>query len=346
MIDYAHTDEWRIPVVPPMRHDRAVSQAAPPSVLPQAIIAQGQVTRREDRPAVVTTQALSWPGVMLESGKNNVTEADTVVLNQHFLSLNIDTSPLTLEVKGAHGFRSYTVPPQTVWICPAADPISLHVNSTFSYVRMSIDAPHLDRLLGRADGANPVRLRRMFGIAVPQITHLVKTLRAEADNQNPGGLAVVDAVTTALGHLLVQHVGIDQPRPSRLRGGLSSTASDTRGNSFAAGFATDDRHARARSRTLGGALLPRVQGDDGPGPASVFIVDAAREGEEAAGGAGCEPVGCRAQDGVRGSGALYSAVQTIVRDHTWGARAATSPVNCNSQLPVASWSYGLLSVLG
>jgi AraC family transcriptional regulator len=224
MIDYAHTDEWRIPVVPPLRHDRAISQAAPPSVLPQAIIAQGQVTRREDRPAVVTTQALSWPGVMLESGKNNVTEADTVVLNQHFLSLNIDTNPLTLEVKGAHGFRSYTVPPQTVWICPAADPISLHVNSTFSYVRMSIDAPHLDRLLGRADGANPVRLRRMFGIAVPQITHLVKTLRAEADNQNPGGLAVVDAVTTALGHLLVQHVGIDQPRPTRLRGGLSSTA--------------------------------------------------------------------------------------------------------------------------
>jgi AraC family transcriptional regulator len=224
MIDYAHTDEWRIPVAPPLRHDRAISQAAPPSVLPQAIIAQGQVTRREDRPAVVTTQALSWPGVMLESGKNNVTEADTVVLNQHFLSLNIDTNPLTLEVKGAHGFRSYTVPPQTVWICPAADPISLHVNSTFSYVRMSIDAPHLDRLLGRADGANPVRLRRMFGVAVPQITHLVKTLRAEADNQNPGGLAVVDAVTTALGHLLVRHLGIDQPRPTRLRGGLSPMA--------------------------------------------------------------------------------------------------------------------------
>jgi AraC family transcriptional regulator len=224
MIDYAHTDEWRIPVVPPLRHDRAVSQAAPPSVLPQAIIAQGKVTRREDRPAVVTTQALSWPGVMLESGTNNVTEADTVVLNQHFLSLNIDMNPLTLEVKGAHGFRRYTVPPQTVWICPAADPISLYVSSTFSYVRMSIDAPHLDRLLGQADDANPVRLRRMFGVAVPQITHLVKTLRAEADNQNPGGLAVVDAVTTALGHLLVRHVGIDQPRPTRLRGGLSPMA--------------------------------------------------------------------------------------------------------------------------
>jgi AraC family transcriptional regulator len=224
MIDYGHTDEWRIPVLSPLRLDRTVSQPAPPSVLPQAIIAQGKVTRREDRPAVITTQALSWPGVMLEAGTNNVTEADTVVLNQHFISLNIDTNPLTLEVKGAHGFRRYTVPPQTVWICPAADPISLYVNSTFSYVRMSIDAPHLDRLLGHSDDANPVRLRRMFGVAVPQITHLVKTLRAEADNQNPGGLAVVDAVTTALGHLLVRHVGIDQPRPTRLRGGLSPMA--------------------------------------------------------------------------------------------------------------------------
>jgi AraC family transcriptional regulator len=224
MIDYAHTDEWRIPVLSQLRDDRAVSQAALPSVLPQAIVAQGRLTRREDRPPVVTTQALSWPGLMLEAGTNNVTEADTVVLNQHFLSLNVDTNPLTLEVKGAHGFRRYTVPPQTVWICPASDPISLHVNSTFSYVRMSIDAPHLDRLLGQSDDASPVRLRRMFGVAVPQITHLVKTLRAEADNQNPGGLAVVDAVTTALGHLLVQHVGIDRPRPTRLRGGLSPTA--------------------------------------------------------------------------------------------------------------------------
>ena len=224
MIDYPHTGEWRVPVLSQLRDDRPVLQAAPPSVLPQAIIAQGRLTRREDRPAIVTTQALSWPGLMLEAGTNNVTEADTVVLNQHFLSLNVDTSPLMLEVKGAHGFRRYTVPPQTVWVCPAADPISLYVNSAFSYVRMSIDEPHLDRLLGQSDDASPVRLRRMFGVAVPQITHLLKTLRAEADNQNPGGLAVVDAVTTALGHLLVRHVGIDQPRPARLRGGLSPAA--------------------------------------------------------------------------------------------------------------------------
>jgi AraC family transcriptional regulator len=224
MIDYAHTDEWRIPGVPPLRHDRAVSQSAVPGVLPQAIVSQGEFTRRDDGPPVVTTQALSWPGVLLEAGRNNVAEVDSVVLNRHFLSLNVDTVPLTLEVKGAHGFRRYLVPPQTLWICPSADPISLHLNSTFSYVRMAIDAPHLDRLLGQPDDAGPVRLRRTFGVAVPQITHLMKTLRAEADNQNPGGLAVVDAVTTALGHLLVRNVGIDQPRPTRLRGGLSSAA--------------------------------------------------------------------------------------------------------------------------
>ena len=50
------------------------------------------------------------------------------------------------------------------------------------------------------------------------------TLRDEADSRNPGGLAVVEAVTTALGHLLVRHAGVERTRPLRVRGGLSGAA--------------------------------------------------------------------------------------------------------------------------
>ena len=49
-------------------------------------------------------------------------------------------------------------------------------------------------------------------------------LREEADGRNPGGLAVIEAVTTALGHLLVRHAGIEQPRRPIARGGLSAAA--------------------------------------------------------------------------------------------------------------------------
>src|SRR2546428_667875 len=102
------------------------------SVLLQSIVSGGRLTRRDSLPAMLTSQALDWPGVLLEAGKNDV--------------------------------------------------------------------------------------------APPQIARLMLPLRDEADNRNPGGLAVVEAVTTALGHLLVRHAGVERVQPVRARGGLSGGA--------------------------------------------------------------------------------------------------------------------------
>ena len=144
---------------------------------------------------------------------------------QHYLSLNIDTKPLTLEVKGSTGFAPFTVPPQHVWVSPGADPVTLRLNSNLRYLRVSIDPLHLGRLMGPSpDDVQPVRLRRTYGVASPQIARLMMTLKDEADSRNPGGLAFVEAVTTALGHLLVRHAGAARAQPVRARGGLSAFA--------------------------------------------------------------------------------------------------------------------------
>src|SRR5438093_1919769 len=50
------------------------------------------------------------------------------------------------------------------------------------------------------------------------------TLKDEADNRNPRGLAVVGAVAAAVGQLLVRHAGVEGERPVRVRGGLSGVA--------------------------------------------------------------------------------------------------------------------------
>jgi hypothetical protein len=68
------------------------------------------VTRRDSAPAVPTSRAFHWPGVFVEAGKNDVAAVDDVVGVAHYLSLNVDTKPLTLEVKGSTGFRQFTVP--------------------------------------------------------------------------------------------------------------------------------------------------------------------------------------------------------------------------------------------
>ena len=194
-------------------------------VLLESIIAGGSVTRRPSRSAIVTSQALDWPGVRVEAGRNDVAAVDDLVGDQHYLSLNLDTAPLTLEVKEPHGFKQFTMPPETLWVSPSASPVTLRLNSTLRYLRVSIDPLHLGRLLTPSlDEMVPVRLRRTYAVQSPQIAHLMMALREEADSRNPGGLAVVEAITTALGHLLVRHAGIEQPRPAHARGGLSAAA--------------------------------------------------------------------------------------------------------------------------
>ena len=194
-------------------------------VLLESIVARGQVTRRDSHSAIVTSQALDWPGMLVEAGRNDVAAVDDLVGDQHYLSLNLDSAPLQLEVKQSHGFQQYTVPPQSLWVSPSADPITLRLNSTLHYLRVSIDPLHLGRLISPSlDDVGPVRLRRTYAVQSPQMAHLMLVLRAEADDRNPGGLATIEAVTTALGNLLVREAGIEQPRPARVHGGLSSLA--------------------------------------------------------------------------------------------------------------------------
>jgi len=195
-----------------------LKQPATQSVLLQSIISGGRVTRRDSVPAMPTSQALDWPGILLEAGKNDVAAVDDVVGDRHYVSLNIDTRPLTLEVKGSTGFRAFTIP-------PLSDPLTMRLDSALRYVRVAIDTLHLGRLMGPSpDEAQPLRLRRTYGVAAPQIARLMLTLKDEADSGNPGGLAVVEAVTTALGHLLVRHAGVERAQPVRVRGGLSGAA--------------------------------------------------------------------------------------------------------------------------
>jgi len=190
-----------------------------------AIVTRGSVIRRDSRSAIVTTQALDWPGVLVEAGRNDVAAVDDLVGDQHYLSLNLDSAPLKLEVKEPHGFKPFVVPPHSLWVSPSANPITLRLNSTLRYLRVSIDPVHLSRLISPSLGAlEPVRLRRTYAVQSPQMAHLMLTLQDEADSHNASGLATVEAVTTALGHLLVRHAGIEQPRPVRAHGGLSAFA--------------------------------------------------------------------------------------------------------------------------
>src|SRR5438874_8506861 len=114
-----------------------LKQLATESALLRSIISGGRVTRRDSVPATLTSQALDWPGVLLEAGKNDVAAVDDVVGDRHYLSLNVDTQPLTLEVKGSTGFRQFTIPPLSFWVSPGHDPLTMRLNSAIRFLRVA-----------------------------------------------------------------------------------------------------------------------------------------------------------------------------------------------------------------
>ena len=181
------------------------------------------VAVRDDR-SVAIAQALDWPGVLLEAGRNDVAEVDDVTFAHHYIGLNADRSPVTIEIKEENGYRPVTLPPGEGWVNPAGQPFSLRVPGTVpnAYVRISIDPFHFDRLVSaNADYAAPVALRRTFGIGGPQVRHLVSALAEEAKAGTPSGVAFVDTLTSALGIQLVKQAGAARPVPAPARGGLA-----------------------------------------------------------------------------------------------------------------------------
>ena len=195
------------------------------AILPQDILAAGSMMRRNSAALRITSQAVDWPGVLVEAGQNDIEEAEGQLAGKHYLSLNLDDKPYPFEIKESRGFRSVVIPPQAIWICPANEVVSARLTGPFPYLRMSIDARHLDRLLAESPGdGKPVALQRTYAIASPPIVHLLKALVAEADAGNPAGLAFVEAATAALCRQLVRHAGTARVQPAVARGGLSPLA--------------------------------------------------------------------------------------------------------------------------
>ena len=181
------------------------------------------VALRDER-SVATAQAFDWPGVLLEAGRNDVAEVDDLTLAHHYVGLNADRHPITLEVKEPRGYRRVTLQPGTGWLTPAGQPFSLRFRAAtaHAYVRISLDPVRFDRLVNaNAEASTPLALRRTFGIGGRHVQQLVAALVAEASDGTPSGIAFVDALTTALGLQLVQQAGSPEPHAERSRGGLA-----------------------------------------------------------------------------------------------------------------------------
>lgn len=190
-----------------------VDQGAPRRIIPV-----------RDARSVATAQALDWPGVMVEAGRNDIAEVDDLTLAHHYLGMNAGTRPVMLEFKDQGGFRAVTLPPGSGWFTPAGHGFSLRVRCAgpHPYMRVAIDPLRFDRLIRtNEDDARPMTLRRTYDIGGPQIQHLASAMAAEAAAGTPSGLAFVDTLTAALAMQLIKQAGTSPARTAPARGGLA-----------------------------------------------------------------------------------------------------------------------------
>jgi AraC family transcriptional regulator len=181
------------------------------------------VAVRDER-SVATAQALDWPGVLLETGHNDVAEVDDLRLAHHFLGVNVDHDPITIEIRDAHGFRQVQLAPGEGWFNPAGEPMSLRVKATWphAYVRITLEPLRFERFVrAQSDGVAPIELQRTYKIGGEQLQHLLAALVAEAAAGTPTGLVFVDALAAALSLQLLRQAGVAQPSANPMRGGLA-----------------------------------------------------------------------------------------------------------------------------
>ena len=181
---------------------------------------------RGDASRHIASQALDWPGVLLEAGRNYVTGADAVALGYHYIGLNTDRRAIVLRgVDSSPAGGDVTLASGSVWIVPAGDPVTMTVDPLHNCVRIAIEPGHADALLQReGGGGGRIELRRTYGVDAPQLRHLMMALVAESDSGTSSGLAFVEALTAAVSRQLVLHAGVRRPQPEPARGGLSPVA--------------------------------------------------------------------------------------------------------------------------
>jgi AraC-like DNA-binding protein len=194
--------------------------------LPFVASLRSRLEIRGDASRHIVSQALDWPGVLLEAGRNYVTGVDAVALGYHYLGLNTDRRAIVLRgVNSSPAGGDVTLASGSVWIVPAGDPVTMTVDPLHACVRIAIDPSHAEALLAREGGeGGRIELRRTYGVDAPQLRHLMMALVAESDSGTSSGIAFVEALTAALSRQLVVHAGVRRPRAEPARGGLSPAA--------------------------------------------------------------------------------------------------------------------------
>jgi AraC family transcriptional regulator len=165
---------------------------------------------------LASSAALSWPGLLVETGRNEGWCVDQIAVAKHYLAINLDDRPLAFDVLDGGRARRVVMNPGDLWTCPAGEAFTHRVAMPAVFGLVLLDPDRLERASGV-----PTRLARNYALRAASMEHVVRALIAETERGGENGVAFAEALGTALAVQLARVAGarVERPRP----GALTST---------------------------------------------------------------------------------------------------------------------------
>lgn len=165
---------------------------------------------------MASSRELGWEGLHLEIAANPGWYVDDLMLDGHFVGINLGDQDIRAETRGEAGWVTVRMPPRTFWINPEGAPFSVHSPTVNYWAGAVIDGKFLDATIGQH-----YELRGGFELVDELLTHLMRALVTEVGNQGSSGPAVAKTLIAAF----VTAVAIRQGSPAAelpAKGGLTA----------------------------------------------------------------------------------------------------------------------------
>jgi AraC family transcriptional regulator len=151
---------------------------------------------------LASSRALGWDGLVAEMGCVDDWQVDDLTVAGHFVAINLDSKPLTIENKGSHGFRRIVMPPDSLWLNPAGESFTRRNPGTTHWGAIEVCVERMQRTLGR-----DIELDGQCGVVDEQLAGLIRAALAEARSGGTSGTLFADSVGIAIASRLAHRFG-------------------------------------------------------------------------------------------------------------------------------------------
>lgn len=150
---------------------------------------------------IASSDGLGWEGVHLEVGTNLGCDIDEVMVDGHFVGMQLNDQPLAIGTRSAGLWSETIMPSQSLWIHPEGRPFSAHHSLFSRWAGVVIDGAFLDYVMGQH-----FELRPCFVVEDKVLSHSLCALVSQISDADTQMLRNT-ALSTSLIHSFVLALG-------------------------------------------------------------------------------------------------------------------------------------------